>query len=545
MNQTPTHSTDPALEPAGSSRRSRYVTTAIPYVNAAPHIGFALEMIQADCLARLYRLQGNDVRFQAGTDENSLKNVLAAEKAGVSVETLVRRNADQFHRLGEALDLSVDDFIRTSSHRGHRSGVHKLWNTCAARGDIYKRFYSGLYCTGCEQFYKPADLHDGRCPEHGSPPEDISEENYFFRLSRYRERLREAVETRRMDIVPAGRRNEVLAWIEDGLEDFSISRSAERARGWGIAVPNDPSQVIYVWFDALGNYITALGYDTDSPDLARYWQEAATREHVIGKGITRFHALYWPAMLLSAGLALPTRLYVHGYITVDGRKIGKSAGNAIDPIALAGQRGVDALRYYLLRHIRSTEDGDFSQDRFCQAYESELAGQLGNLAHRSISMIGRYRGGTVPAPRHPDTDAADLLAAAGSLSRAVEAAIGEFRFQQALAEIWVLVAAANKYVTEAEPWSLARAADQKPEARGRLDTCLYALAHSLAVIGQCLAPLLPSTSDRLLRQLGLDESAIRFESPPEIVGASLAPGPVLFPKTDDLERPAGARGGDT
>jgi len=545
MNRKSPHPTDPAFEQPGQHRNSRYVTTAIPYVNAAPHIGFALEMVQADCLARLYRLQGDDVRFQAGSDENSLKNVLAAEKSGVSVETLVRRNADQFHRLGEALDLSVDDFIRTSSHRGHRSGVHKLWDTCAARGDIYKRYYSGLYCTGCEQFYKPADLHDGRCPEHGSRPEEISEENYFFRLSRYREQLREAVETRRMDIVPAGRRNEVLAWIEDGLEDFSISRSAERARGWGIAVANDPGQVIYVWFDALGNYITALGYDSDSPTFARYWQEAATREHVIGKGITRFHALYWPAMLLSAGLALPTRLYVHGYITVDGRKIGKSAGNAIDPIALAEQRGVDALRYYLLRHIRSTEDGDFSRNRFCQAYESELAGQLGNLAHRAISMIGRYNGGTVPGPDQLDAAATDLLASAGSLPRAVETAIGDFRFQQALTEIWAVVAATNKYVTEAEPWSLARAADQKPEARGKLDTCLHTLAHCLAVIGQCLAPLLPSTSHRLLRQLGLDGSTIRFGSPPKVTDARPAPGPVLFPKADDMERPAGARDGDT
>lgn len=538
MNQTPR----PAADPAGQHRKRRYVTTAIPYVNAAPHIGFALEMVQADCLARLYRLQGNDVRFQAGSDENSLKNVLAAEKAGVSVETLVRKNADQFHRLGEALDLSVDDFIRTSSHRGHRSGVQKLWETCAARGDIYKRFYSGLYCTGCEQFYKPADLPDGRCPEHGSRPEEISEENYFFRLSRYREQLREAIETRRMDIVPVGRRNEVLAWIEDGLEDFSISRSAERAHGWGIPVPDDPGQVIYVWFDALGNYITALGYDTDSPAFSRYWQEAATREHVIGKGITRFHAIYWPAMLLSAGLELPTRLYVHGYITVEGRKIGKSTGNAIDPIPLAEQRGVDALRYYLLRHIRSTEDGDFSRDRFCQAYESELAGQLGNLAHRAISMIGRYCDGTVPKPGSPHAQATELLDAAMSLPCAVEAAIGDFRFQRALAEIWAFVTAANKYIADTAPWSLAKAAGQDAAAREKLDTCLHALAHSLAVIGQCLAPLLPSTSHRLLRQLGQDGSATGFKGPPQMFGARLEPGPILFPKADERKRPAEARG---
>ena len=249
-------------------RKSRYLTTSIPYENAPPHVGFAMEMIQADCLARFYRLEGHTVRFQSGTDENSLKNVQAAEAMGLSVQTLVGRNADRFYELKDALDLSFDDFIRTSVDLRHRGGVQRLWVTCSANQDVYKRSYSGLYCIGCEQFYKPSELSDGCCPEHGTTPEEVSEENYFFRLSRYQVELRRIISSGEVVIVPESRRNEVLAWIDSGLEDFSISRSATRARGWGIPVPGDPDQVIYVWFDALGNYITALDYGTDGGNFA-------------------------------------------------------------------------------------------------------------------------------------------------------------------------------------------------------------------------------------------------------------------------------------
>jgi methionyl-tRNA synthetase len=521
-----------ASKQAGA-RESRYLTTSIPYVNAPPHVGFAMEMIQADSLARFYRLEGHDVRFQAGSDENSLKNVRAAEASGMKVETLVQANAERFRALRHALNLSFDDFVRTSSDRRHRAGVERLWAACAANGDIYRRPYEGLYCTGCEQFYKPSELHGGRCPEHGTPPERICEENYFFRLSRYQQELHRIIASRRIEIVPESRRNEALGWIEGGLEDFSISRSASRARGWGISVPDDPDQIIYVWFDALGNYITALDYAADGETLARFWHHAATREHVIGKGITRFHAVYWPAMLLSAGLPLPTRILVHGYVTVEGRKIGKSAGNAIDPVPLAKERGADALRYYLLRHVRSTEDGDFAHERFVRAYDAELAGQLGNLVHRTLSMIARYCDSVIPAPIGEGQS--EILQASRLLPGSVRTHLQKFAFDDALAAIWTLVAAANKYVTDRQPWSLASQAASREDARASdaaradLCNCLSDLATALCGIGQCLAPLLPSTSARLLRQLDVDTvPALGTEI--NLAGNRVDTAHVLFPK---------------
>ncbi len=532
--------TTPATAPRPDDRLRRYLTSSIPYVNAAPHVGFALEMIQTDSLARLYRLQGHDVRFQAGSDENSLKNVQAANAAGIAVETLVHTNAARFRGLREALDLSFDDFIRTSADPRHRPGVERLWRACAARGDIYKRQYEGLYCTGCEQFYKPAELIDGCCPEHGTPAEPVAEENYFFRLSRYAPALRQAITSGAFEVVPSGRRNEALALIDSGLDDFSISRSATRARGWGIPVPDDPDQVIYVWFDALGNYLTALGYGGTEPEFERFWRRAACREHVIGKGITRFHAIYWPAMLLSAGLPLPTRLLVHGYVTVDGRKISKSSGNAIDPVPLAQVHGADALRYYLLRHIRSTEDGDFSRARFEQAYQSELAGQLGNLVHRTLSMIARYRGGVIPgvipAAHANRTARPALVAAAERLRDSVAAQIESFAFHEALNSIFAVVAAANAHVTAAQPWALAKQAACSDDpaaaaaARLALDTCLSDLAQALAAIGQSLAPLLPSTSARLLAQLGVDPARADCNARLDVTGNTIQFGEVLFPR---------------
>jgi methionyl-tRNA synthetase len=516
-------------------RRSRYLTTSIPYVNAPPHVGFAMEMIQADCLARLYRLEGHTVRFQSGTDENSLKNVQAAEAMGLSVQTLVGRNADRFYELKDALDLSFDDFIRTSVDPRHRVGVQRLWVTCSANQDVYKRSYSGLYCTGCEQFYKPSELSDGCCPEHGTTPEEVSEENYFFRLSRYQVELRRVIASGEVVIVPDSRCNEVLAWIDRGLEDFSISRSATRARGWGIPVPGDPDQVIYVWFDALGNYITALDYGTDGGNFAQFWRDASEREHVIGKGITRFHAVYWLAMLLSAGLPLPTRILVHGYVTVDGKKIGKSAGNAIDPVPLAKALGGDALRYYLLRHIRSTEDGDFSQERYVQAYGSELADQLGNLAHRTLSMIGQYCGGIIPAPVGDSKNATELLSACESLPGTVKAHLESFAFHDALTAIWTFISTSNKYVAHKKPWSLAKLAanhdnaEIAADAQRELHNCLSDLAVSLFVIGQCLAPLLPSTSSRLLKQLGIDGYPDDLCGD-DVAGNTINTDQVLFPK---------------
>jgi methionyl-tRNA synthetase len=515
----------------GVSGTSRYITTAIPYVNAAPHIGFALEVVQADTLARLYRQQGYAVRLQAGTDENSIKNVHAAEAAGIPVAELVEGNAAHFIALKTRLNLSYDDFIRTSTDQRHRCGVERLWQACFERGDIYKHSYSGLYCTGCEQFYKIGELDNGRCPEHGTTPELVEEENWFFRFSRYEDALRELYTRRDIEIIPETRRNEVLSWIDGGLEDFSVSRTATRARGWGLPVPGDPDQVIYVWFDALGNYVTALGYGSDDDNLSQWWTQAASREHIIGKGITRFHAIYWPAMLLSAGLPLPTRILVHGYVTVEGRKIGKSTGNAVDPVPLVEELGSDALRYFLLRHIRSTGDGDFSHRRLRQAYESELAGQLGNLVHRVLSMIERYYDGTTPAPPDGFAETDRLLRTAKQLPDNVAAHLHAFAFDRALDEIWTFVADANRYVAEEAPWHLANAATSHDRgvassSAAKLHGILFSLTATLRTIAKCIAPLLPETSQRLFRKLGEADTSGSHA----LAGRRIEVGTPLFPK---------------
>jgi hypothetical protein len=342
---------------------STYITTTIPYVNARPHLGFALELVQADVLARYRRSLGEQVRFQAGTDENSLKNVLAAEAAGVGVQEFVDASAAAFTGLAEPLSLSVDDLIRTSTDPRHRAGVERLWRACAARGDLYLKHYEGLYCIGCEQFYTPAELPDGRCPDHGTVPDLVAEENWFFRLSRYTGQLRALIGDGAVRVEPAVRRNEVLALIDSGLRDFSVSRSTRRARGWGIPVPGDPGQVIYVWFDALGNYLTALDYANDGENLHRWWTGASQRIHLLGKGVLRFHAVYWPAILLSAGEALPTDIAVHGYLTENGRKISKSSGATVDPYDLAARYGTDAVRWWLLREVPPGADADYTARR--------------------------------------------------------------------------------------------------------------------------------------------------------------------------------------
>ena len=362
-----------------------YITTAIPYVNAAPHVGHALEFVQADCLARFYRAQGFDVYFSSGADENSLKNIQAAEAEGIKIQELVDKYAKQFEDLGKVLHLTFDVFNRTSS-KNHFIGAQKLWQLCK-KEDIYKKNYRGLYCVGCEAFYTPDEINNEKCPEGHSNIEEVEEENYFFKLTNYSEFLYKLIETNKLRILPQTRKNEVLAFINSGLEDFSISRSVERARGWGVPVPSDDSQVMYVWFDALTTYLTALGYP-DGNLYKKYWIDHPNRFHVIGKGIIRFHAVYWPAMLESAGIPLPTDEFVHGYITVEGQKISKSLGNVVDPFDLQSRFGTDPLRYYLLREIPAWGDGDFSQKRFVDLYNGELANGLGNLVARVARLCG-------------------------------------------------------------------------------------------------------------------------------------------------------------
>lgn len=512
------------------------ITTAIPYVNARPHLGFALEIVLTDALARFQRLRGRDVWFLTGTDENSLKNVQAAAVEGIPTQALVDRNAAAFYQLRQALNLSFDDFIRTSVDPRHLAGVSRLWRACAARGDIYKRSYGGLYCVGCETFYAEDELWQGLCPEHLTPPEWVEEENYFFRLSRYQEALLTLIESGQLRVEPSRRQNEVLSFIRQGLQDFSISRSVSRARGWGVPVPDDPTQVMYVWFDALGNYITALDYATESEQYRRRWRDCPDRTHVIGKGIIRFHAVYWPAMLLSAGVPLPTTIFVHGYVNVEGQKISKSLGNVVDPVALAEQYGVDSVRYYLLREIRATEDGDFTLARFQQAHNSDLADHLGNLLNRVVHMVQQYEGGLVPTPDPAVQTAVDvrLITVAQSLPAEVVAAMEQFRPHDALAAIWGLAAAANRYVDETEPWALAKRRKQGDgEAAGILSAVLYNLAETLRLIAYLCQPFLPGAAAALAVQLNVSLSG-NWEQMTTWgrlkAGAPIHPGPVLFPK---------------
>ncbi|MCW5801793.1 MAG: methionine--tRNA ligase, partial [Deltaproteobacteria bacterium] len=372
--------------------RTYFVSTAIPYVNAEPHVGFAYELVLADILARHRRRRGDDVRFVSGTDDNSLKNVGAAAAEGVPTQVLVDRNAEVFRALGPALGVAPDDFVRTSRDPRHRAAVAWLWSACAARGDLYRRVWSGRYCLGCEAF-----VDDGVavCAEHDAPPQVVHEENWFFRLSRWREPLREAIASGRLNVAPDWARAETLAFLDGEVRDLSVSRDAARAGEWGLRVPGDPGQVIYVWFDALANYLASLGLGGDDPALLdRYWHRGR-RDHVIGKGITRFHAVYWPAFLLSAGLPLPDRILVHAYLTRDGRKIGKSSGGyPIGPLLDAC--GADGLRWYFARRCRTRGDADVDAAAACDAHDRDLVDKLGNLVQRCTALLGKL-GGRVPA----------------------------------------------------------------------------------------------------------------------------------------------------
>lgn len=506
-----------------------YLTTSIPYVNSTPHVGFALELIQADTYARHFRLLGRNVRFQCGTDDNSLKNVRAAEASGLTVAELVGANADRFERLGQRLHISNDDFVRTSRDPRHVACVHTLWRACAASGDLYRKTYEGLYCVGCEQFYDPSDLQDGRCPEHGVALELVKEENWFFRLSRYSDQIKHLIETGELNVNPAHRRNEVLSLLRRGLTDISVSRSAERARGWGVAVP-DSNEVVYVWFDALANYLTGLGFGSDETYYRRYWACEGERNHFVGKGISKFHAVYWPAILLSAGLPVPSSIFVHGYVTLDGKKIGKSAGNGIDPERLIdAYETPDALRYYLLRHIRSDDDGDFSEKRLEAAWTGELGGQLGNLVNRVLTLLATAFDGVTPeVPR------SDLVREAARLPGKVQRAFDSYELHVGLSEIFSYLAEANKEFTRKAPWSDAKllyAAKDIDHAviSARVGATLAEQVYGLAVVARCLLPFLPASAEILHNQLGI-AVARHYDEPLVVSGFKTSSASVLFPR---------------
>jgi methionyl-tRNA synthetase len=480
-----------------SSKRRFYITTAIPYVNGDPHLGHALELVQADVLARHRRLRGDNVRFLSGTDDNALKNVDAAVAAGLPVAEFVAEKAQRFADLAAPLQLSNDDFIRTSTDARHRPGVERLWDACAGAGDLYRRDYEGLYCSGCEAFVLPGDLHRGLCPEHDAAPEPIVERNWFFRLSRYQDVLLDVIESGHLRIEPGHRRNEVLAFIRRGLGDFSVSRPQERARGWGIQVPGDPTQVIYVWFDALANYITALDFGRDAAGYGEWWRESEERLHVIGKGIIRFHAIYWPAILLSARQPLPITIFVHDYLTVAGQKLSKALGTAIDPVAVIDRYGPDALRWWLLRDVPRVGDADFRADLIA-ARANELADGLGNLINRTIALARGNRPEAVRAPAEKLAQAAPLQALLEELPSAIDEALAAFDLRCAAGALWEVVAEANRFVSLTEPWVLARAARSGDHgAAARLDAVLGLLLDACSDLARELRPFLPVAAERI------------------------------------------------
>lgn len=471
---------------------STYLTVAIPYVNATPHLGYAYELALADIAARARRRDGGDVRLLGGTDDYSLKNVLAAEASGVPTDEFVTAHAARFAGLGGPLAVGFDDFIQTSSDPRHAPAVTRLWQRVAERGDLYRRSYQGQYCVGCEQFYAPGELSEGRCPEHATPLETVREDNWFFRLSAYADRLDAAITSGELRITPNAYRAEALAFIRAGLEDISVSRSAARARGWGIPVPGDPDQVIYVWFDALGCYLSALDYaGAGRPTYQRWWTGADERIHVIGKGILRFHAVYWPAFLASAGEASPTRIHVHPYLSVDGVKISKSSGTALDPVEVVERYGTDALRWWFARDVHHVVDTDFTVVRLVQTANDDLASGFGNYVNRVTTLLHRYRGGVVPeVDEAPLAPVATLCAHAGDR-------LADLNLRGGTQALLDAVPASNRDLEAAAPWNIAK----DPDRQGELDRVLVRHLRTARTIVDTLAPVLPGLAASLRGQL--------------------------------------------
>jgi methionyl-tRNA synthetase len=457
-----------------SKKHDFYLTTAIPYVNAKPHIGHALEYVVADSIYRYHKLNGEEVRIVSGADENALKNVQAAEKAGKPIQEFLDENSSAFKDFYKLLEVDLDEFRRGSDKKRHWPGVQKLWELTDKNGDIYKKKYKGLYCVGCEEFKTEKDLVDGKCPIHDKKPDTVEEDNYFFRLSKYQNALLKLIKNNDYKILPLKRRNEILSFIKDGLEDFSISRSNERAKGVGVPVPNDPTQKMYVWFDALTIYMTGVGWGYDEKLWKKWWPADL---HVIGKDIIRFHAVYWPAMLLSAKLPLPKSLIVHGFITSGGRKMSKSIGNVIDPYEMINKYGVEAVRYYLLAKIPTLDDADLTTDSFEQVYQADLANGIGNLVSR---ITGLAKNSEIIKSK---TDY--------GLSKNVSRYIESYEFDKALNIIWNEIRKADVFINERAVWNLK--GSQK-------DAAVANLINRIGQIAYDLQPFLPETSKAISEQ---------------------------------------------
>ena len=499
---------------------SYYVTTPIYYVNATPHVGHAYTTIAADILARHRRQRGEETFFLTGTDEHGSNIARVAEEAGLAPMEFVDRNAAAFQEMTQRINVSNDFFIRTTDER-HERLVQEFLQRIYDTGEIYEGVYAGLYCSRCESFYTEAELVDGNCPQHGIPPEWVEEKNYFFKLSAYQDRLLALYDENPDFVLPKFRANEARSFIEQGLDDISVSRATQR---WGVSVPWDPDQVVYVWVDALINYWSALAFAREGDDLRdRLWPEV---HHLLAKDILKFHCVIWPALLMGAGISVPKQLFVHGYLLMDDRKMSKSVGNVIDPLELIDVYGVDAVRYYLFRAASFGQDGNISVDGLHERYERELGNDLGNLLSRTTAMLARYRDGKLPVVQ----GSAELATALDALAPNVAARLDAYDLTGGLDEIWEVVRALNRHVERNAPWELA-----KDESKaGELDRVLFELADGLRVLAIVLAPYLPETAPQILTALGQDvslelESARSGETCP---AEGIAPAEPLFPRVD-------------
>jgi|CXWL01.1.fsa_nt_gi methionyl-tRNA synthetase len=468
------------------------LTTAIAYVNGPPHIGHALEFIEADCIARYHRMMGAEVYFLTGTDEHGSKIVQTAEKEGIPVRELVDKNAEKFKQMMNQFQISYDQFIRTADQEAHWPSVEKIWKKMVEKGDIYLGEYKGLYCVGCEEFKIAKDVPNNECPNHpGKKLETIEQKNYFFKLSKYSQEIGKILKSKQVKIVPEFRGNEIIAMCESGFEDVSFSRPKEQL-SWGVPVPGDPEQTMYVWCDALTNYISALDYANEGPLYKKFWP---TDCHIIGKDILRFHAGVWLGMLLSAEVPLPKTELVHGWIHYDGERMSKSLGNVVDPVELANKYGVDATRYFLLAEIPVGQDGNFSYELFENKINADLANNLGNFANRVLSMIERYCAGNVPGKK-------------GSLPSELEdfwedyhAAFTEYDHQKAAQVMIQMVNWGNKLIADEKPWDIAKDETRKDELEAALRKYLKILLHACFM----LSPFCPEKAQQIAKSFDLDD----------------------------------------
>ena len=505
-----------------------FITTPIYYANDVPHIGHAYTEVASDFIARYRRLRGDDVFYLTGTDEHGLKVARAAEEKGVTPREWTDSLEPRWREVWQRLDISYDDYIRTTEPR-HYDSVTKILRAVYDNGrdDIYKGTYEGLYCVACEAYYLESDLIEGSCPIHGRPVEQMREENYFFRLSAYRDRLLEHYAAHPSAIEPDVRRNEVVSLIEAGLQDFSISRTTF---DWGVPIPWDPEHVTYVWFDALTNYITAAGYSSDPDRFSREWPADV---HLIGKDILRFHAVYWPAMLMAAGIEPPSQVWAHGYLLVGGEKMSKTKLTGIHPFQVIDHFGTDSYRYYFMRDIRFGEDGSFSWEAMTDRHNADLANGLGNLASRVLAMLGSYFDGRVP-PASVEGAEGDLPSVVADAVRRYDELMLEIQPHRALVAVWDIVARANQYLVEKEPWKVAK----EDARRGELASILYASAETLRILAILIQPIMPGAAERLWEQLGIEEPLGHQRVPNSVEWGLLAPGTAaakggsLFPRLE-------------